>query len=146
MPRRFRPGRQPWVTRVADPITGWEAEADDARSWWNEEWARFPTILLNEDGAPNYWSVPAETGVFNEDWATGQSLARETVAQMQRFPEGSTALRKILRAMDHDSTIAQGFLTRIEDMLTRPSVYLESLEPGAVAAKLRGEASGERLA
>ncbi len=129
---------------MSDTKDDWGDKAEDLRDWWNDEWARFPTIGLKDDGTPDYWAVPEDTGIFNEDWNTGQGLARDTVAQMQRFPEGSTALRKILRALDHNSTIAQGFLTRIEDMLTRPSVYLESLEPGAVAAKLRGESPAER--
>jgi hypothetical protein len=30
-------------------------------------------------------------------------------------------------------------MTRIEDMLTRPEIYLESLEPGSVQRKLRGK-------
>jgi hypothetical protein len=34
--------------------------------------------------------------------------------------------------------VAQGFFNRLEDMLTKPEVYLESLEPGSVQAKLRG--------
>ena len=42
--------------------------------------------------------------------------------------------------MDFNSTIAQGFLNRIEDMLTNPDLYLESLEPGAVRAKLERSA------
>ena len=117
----------------------WEQAADDARSWWDDEWAKFPTIQVDEDGTPNYWAVSEDSGVYSDDWQIGQGLARDTVAQMQRFPEGSTALRRILRAMDFNSTIGQGFLTRIEDMLTRPEVYLENLEPGSVQAKLRGE-------
>ncbi len=44
-----------------------------------------------------------------------------------------------MREIDFDSTVAQGFLTRIEDMLANPAVYLESLEPGSVQRKLRGE-------
>ena len=37
------------------------------------------------------------------------------------------------------ATVAQGFLTRIEDMLTRPKLYLASLEPGAVRRALGEE-------
>lgn len=117
-----------------------EEAASDARSWWDEEWGKFPTCGLDDDGTPNFWSVPEDSGVYSEDWKTGQGLARDTVAQMQNFPEGSTALRRILGAMDFNSNIGQGFLTRIEDMLTRPEIYLENLEPGSVQAKLRGEA------
>jgi hypothetical protein len=65
-------------------------------------------------------------------------MARDTVAQMQRFPEGSSVLRRIIRDIDLNSSAGQGFVNRLEDMLTRPDVYLESLEPGAVRAKLRG--------
>ncbi len=57
---------------------------------------------------------------------------------MQRFPEGGSVLRRIMRDIDHDSIAAQGFFNRLEDMLSRPDVYLESLEPGSVQAKLRG--------
>lgn len=112
-----------------------EANAD----WWTEEWLKFPTISLDSEGQWHYWDVPADSGVYGDDWALGESLARDTVAQMQRFEAGSSALRRIMREMDYDSTVAQGFVTRIEDMLTRPEVYLDSLEPGAVQAKLRGE-------
>ncbi len=35
--------------------------------------------------------------------------------------------------------LAARFVTRIEDMLTRPEVYLDSLEPGSVQRKMRGE-------
>jgi hypothetical protein len=44
-----------------------------------------------------------------------------------------------MREIDLESTVGQGFMTRIEDMLTHPDVYLESLEPGSVQRKLRGE-------
>lgn len=117
-----------------------KAHADEA--WWNEQWLTFPTVGRDDDGAWFYWGVPEDTGVHSEDWTLGEGLARDTVAQMQRFPAGSSVLRRIMREIDHDSTIAQGFLTRIEDMLTRPEVYLESLEPGAVRAKLRAGKSG----
>ena len=126
---------------MSDPIDEWTAAAADARSWWNQEWARFPTIALDDDGMPNYWSVSPDTGVYGDDWNTGQALARDTVAQMQRFSEGSAAFRRIVRAMDLSSTVAQGFLTRIEDMLTHPDIYLDSLEPGALEAKMRGPAT-----
>ena len=68
----------------------------------------------------------------------GEALGRETGAQMQRFPEGGPVLRRIMRELDRDSSVAQGFFNRLEDMLTRPDVYLDSLEPGSVQAKLRG--------
>ncbi len=116
-----------------------EEKAEASADWWTEEWLKFPTISLDSEGQWHYWDVPADSGVYSDDWQLGESLARDTVAQMQRFEAGSSALRRIMREMDYDSTIAQGFVTRIEDMLTRPEVYLESLEPGAVQAKLRGE-------
>ena len=106
--------------------------------WWREEWLKFPTVSLDEDGNWQYWNVPADTGVYSQDRALGEALARDTVAQMQRFPEGSSVLRRIIRDIDHNSIAAQGFVTRIEDMLTHPDIYLESLEPGSVRAKLRG--------
>ena len=116
-----------------------EEKAEASADWWTEEWLKFPTISLDAEGQWHYWDVPADSGVYGDDWELGESLARDTVAQMQRFEAGSSALRRIMREMDFDSTVAQGFVTRIEDMLTRPEVYLESLEPGAVQAKLRGE-------
>jgi len=81
--------------------------------------------------------VPADSGVYSKDWAIGEALARDTVAHMQAFHSGASVLRRIMREMEFESTVAQGFLTRIEDMLTKPAVYLESLEPGSVRAKLR---------
>ena len=115
-----------------------EKNAKADAEWWQEAWLKFPTVSLNEDGTWRYWDVPADDGVYSEGRSLGESLARDTVAQMQRFPEGSSVLRRILREIDHDSIAAQGFLNRLEDMLTRPDIYLDSLEPGAVQAKLRG--------
>ena len=116
-------------------VQGAEASAE----WWNQEWLKFPTISLDDEGQWHYWDVAEDTGLYSEDWALGEGLARDTVAQMQRFPDGSSALRRIMREIDFNSTVAQGFLTRIEDMLTNPQVYLDSLEPGSVQRKLRGE-------
>ena len=114
-------------------------EAEASAKWWTGEWLKFPTIVLDEAGQWHYWNVPDDSGVYSDDWQVGEALARDTVQQMQRFPAGSSALRRIFREIDFNSTIGQGFVTRIEDMLTRPEIYLESLEPGAVQAKLRGE-------
>ena len=120
-------------------VVGAEAvEAAEANAeWWTSEWLKFPTVSLDEDGRWRYWDVPADTGVYNDDWRIGEGLARDTVAQMQRFMAGSSALRRILREIDFDSTVGQGFITRIEDMLSNPDLYLESLEPGSVRDKLR---------
>ncbi len=115
-----------------------EKKAKADAEWWQEAWLKFPTVSLDEDGTWRYWDVPADDGVYSEGRSLGEALARDTVAQMQRFPEGSSVLRRIMRDIDHDSIAAQGFLNRLEDMLTRPDIYLDSLEPGAVRAKLRG--------
>lgn len=112
-------------------------EAQANAEWWNEEWLKFPTISLDPDGQWRYWDVPADSGVYSDDWQVGESLARDTVAQMQHFMAGSSALRRIFREIDLDSTVGQGFVTRIEDMLANPDLYLESLEPGSVRGKLR---------
>lgn len=115
-----------------------EAVAKADAQWWQEEWLKFPTVSLDEDGIWHYWSVPADAGIYSDDRKLGEALARDTVAQMQRFPEGGSVLRRIMRDIDHNSISAQGFFDRLEDMLTRPDIYLESLEPGSVRAKLRG--------
>jgi hypothetical protein len=112
-------------------------EAEANAEWWNREWLKFPTISLDEDGHWHYWDVPADSGVYSDDWRVGEGMARDTVAQMQRFMAGSSALRRIMHEIDFNSTVAQGFLTRIEDMLANPDLYLESLEPGSVQAKLK---------
>ena len=112
------------------------AEAD--AKWWKEEWLKFPTVSLDDEGKWHYWDVTEGSRVYSDDRALGEALARDTVAQMQRFPEGGPVLRRIMREIDHDSIVAQGFFNRLEDMLTRPDVYLDSLEPGSVQAKLRG--------
>ena len=112
------------------------AEAD--AKWWNEEWLKFPTVSLDDEGKWHYWDVTEDSRVYSDDRARGEALARDTVAQMQRFPEGGSVLRRIMREIDHDSIVAQGFFNRLEDMLIKPEVYLESLEPGSVQAKLRG--------
>lgn len=115
-----------------------EAVTEANEKWWQEEWLKFPTVSQDDEGNWQYWDVPVDTGVYGDDRTLGEALARDTVAQMQRFPEGSSVLRRIIRDIDLNSIAAQGFVNRIEDMLTRPDVYLESLEPGAVRAKLRG--------
>lgn len=107
---------------------------------WNAEWLKFPTVSQDREGAWHYWDAPADTGVYHDDWAVGEALARDTVAHMQAFQSGSSVLRRIMREIDFDSTVAQGFLTRLEDMLSNPGVYLESLAPGSVRAKLRAAA------
>jgi len=112
-------------------------EAQANAEWWNEEWLKFPTISLDPDGQWHYWDAPADSGVYSDDWQVGEGLARDTVAQMQRFMAGTSALRRIFREIDLDSTVGQGFVTRIEDMLANPSLYLDSLEPGSVRSKLR---------
>lgn len=112
-----------------------EASAD----WWTEQWLLFPTVSLDEEGQWHYWDVPEDSGVYADDWRVGEGLARDTVAQMQKFEAGSSVLRRIMREIDLESTVGQGFVTRIEDMLTRPEVYLDSLEPGSVQRKMRGE-------
>ncbi len=111
------------------------AEAD--AKWWNEEWLKFPTVSLDDEGKWHYWDVTGGSYVYSDDRALGEALARDTVAQMQRFPEGSSVLRRIMREIDHNSIVAQGFFNRLEDMLSKPAVYLDSLEPGSVQAKLR---------
>lgn len=112
-------------------------EAQANAEWWNEEWLKFPTISLDANGQWHYWDVPADSGVYSDDWQVGEGLARDTVVQMQRFMAGSSALRRIFREIDLNSTVGQGFVTRIEDMLANPSLYLDSLEPGSVRNKLR---------
>ena len=131
------------ATHAAGKAEEWveaaEQTAEANADWWQGEWLKFPTISLDTEGQWHYWDVAEDSGVYSEDWRRGEALARDTVAQMQRFESGSSALRRILREIDFESTVAQGFMTRIEDMLTRPEVYLESLEPGAVQAKLHGD-------
>ncbi len=117
-------------------------DAEDAveadANWWNEEWLKFPTVSLDEEGKLHYWDVTGGSRIYSDDRALDEALARDTVAQMQRFPEGSPVLRRLMREIDHNSIVAQGFFNRLEDMLTTPEVYLDSLEPGSVQAKLRG--------
>jgi hypothetical protein len=98
-------------------------EAARAERWWVEEWSKFPTYSLDTEGTPQYWSVPEDTGVYQDDWPLGEKLAEDTIRQMRCFPEGSTILRHILREMDQTSTIAQGFLNRLEDILISPELY-----------------------
>ena len=117
--------------------------AEENAEWWNQEWLKFPTISRDGDGRWRYWDVPRDSGVYAEDWRVGEGLARDTVAQMQRFMAGSSALRRILREIDLDSNVGQGFVTRLEDMLAKPDIYLASLEPGSVQAKLKALAAKE---
>ena len=96
-------------------------------------------MSTDAEGLWRYWDVPDDMGIYADDWRKGEVLARDTVAHMQAFDAGGSVLRRIMREIDLESTVGQGFITRIEDMLTRPEVYLESLEPGSVQRKLRGE-------
>ena len=114
-------------------------DAEESSEWWNAEWLKFPTVSLDDQGEWHYWNVAEDSGVYKDDWRLGEVLAPDTVAQMQRFEAGSSVLRRIMREIDHDSTVAQGFFTRIEDMLTRPQLYLASLEPGSVQEMLGEE-------
>ena len=102
-------------------------EAARASAWWDEEWLRFPTVSKQADGTWRYWNVPADSGVYQDDWPLGGRLARETVAQMRRFPEGSTVFRRILKEMDPESTVGQGFLTAIEEILCQPAPGLQAV-------------------
>ncbi len=113
--------------------------AEESADWWNEQWLKFPTVSTDAEGLWRYWDVPDDMGIYADDWRKGEVLARDTVAHMQAFDAGGSVLRRIMREIDLESTVGQGFITRIEDMLTRPEVYLESLEPGSVQRKLRGE-------
>lgn len=115
------------------------AEAEDNAEWWTRQWLEFPTISLDDDGGWHYWDVPDDSGIYSDDWRVGEGFARDTVRHMQEFQSGTSALRRILREIDADSTVGQGFITRIEDMLANPSLYLDSLEPGSVRAKLRAK-------
>ena len=121
-----------------DPTEATQA-AEESADWWNEQWLKFPTVSSDAEGLWRYWDVPEDMGIYADDWRKGEVLARDTVAQMQAFDAGSSVLRRIMREIDLESTVGQGFMTRIEDMLTHPEVYLESLEPGSVQRKLRGE-------
>jgi len=94
-------------------------EAARASAWWDAEWLKFPTVSKDTVGAWRYWDVPADSGVYEDDWPLGERLARETIAQMRAFPEGSTVLRRILREMDPETTIGQGFMTALEETLCR---------------------------
>jgi len=94
-------------------------EAARASAWWDAEWLKFPTVSKDDAGGWCYWNVPADSGVYEDDWPLGERLARETIAQMRAFPEGSTVLRRILREMDPETTIGQGFMTALEETLCR---------------------------
>ena len=117
------------------------AETEESTEAWNQEWLKFPTVSRDAEGGWHYWDVAEDTGVYSHDWTVGEGLARDTVRHMQEFHSGSTVLRRICREMDFDSVVGQGFMTRLEDMLTNPGLYLESLEPGSVRAKLRAAAN-----
>lgn len=94
------------------------AEARKDQAWWERQWSRFPTFGRTPDGQPCFWQVPPDSGCYQDDWPLGERLARETVAQMRRFPEGSAVLRRILRDLNYNSTVGQGFLSALEEMLT----------------------------
>lgn len=134
------PKRESRPEEAIERIEELTERAEENEAWWNEQWLRFPTVSRDEEGVWHYWSVPGDTGVYSDDWTVGEGLARDTVAHMQRFRSGGSVLRRIMREIDFDSTVAQGFLNRIEDMLSDPDLYLASLEPGSVRRKLKAAA------
>jgi hypothetical protein len=93
------------------------------QSRWHDQWLGFPTVTERPDGGLEFWDVSPDTGVYQDDWPRGERLARETIAHMRRFPEGASVLRRILSRLDHDSTVAQGFINRLEEALARPDLY-----------------------
>lgn len=99
-----------------------------ASDWWDSEWLKFPTVSRDAEGGWHYWDVPADTGVYEDDWPLGERLARGTIAQMRRFPEGSTVLRRIIREMDPETTVGQGFLTAVEETLCRGEIAVPRAE------------------
>lgn len=106
-----------------------QAQAEEAARHWQQQWLEFPTVCLDDDGIWHYWDVNPDSGVYEDDWPRGDRMARATIRQMQRFPEGASVLRRILREIDLESTVAQGFLNRIEDSLAYPREFLpESLD------------------
>src|SRR3546814_12987320 len=107
-----------------------------ASTWWEEEWLKFPSVSKQPDGSWRYWCVPADSGVYQDDWPLGERLARETVAQMRRFPEGSTVLRRILRELDPESTVGQGSLPAIEEMLCQSGPRVQPPLPPVVPLAL----------
>lgn len=98
----------------------------------------FPTVGVRDDGWRSYWNVPADTGSRERDWATGERLARETVARMQREPEKAWVLRRVLRELDYDSGVGQGFLSWIEDRLAWPEGASGNAGPAAVLPRAEG--------
>ena len=48
-----------------------EASAD----WWTEEWLKFPTVSLDDEGQWHYWDVPVDHGVYADDWRKGVSIS-----------------------------------------------------------------------
>lgn len=102
-------------------------EAEQAEDWWEAQWLKFPTVTRDAEGAWHYWTVPDDSGVYEDDWPLGGRLARETVAHMRSFPEGSTVLRRILREMDPESTVGQGFLTALEEILCTSQPPLQAV-------------------
>jgi hypothetical protein len=97
-------------------------EVRRSQCWWRQQWLAFPTVSEHGDGL-EFWDVPSDTGVYQDDWPRGERLARETIAQMRRFPEGASVLRRIVARLDPDSTVAQGFLNHLEEVLARPELY-----------------------
>src|SRR3546814_9397015 len=67
-----------------------------ASTWWEEEWLKFPSVSKQPDGSWRYWCVPADSGVYQDDWPLGERLARETVAQM-RSEEHTSELQSLMR-------------------------------------------------
>lgn len=110
-----RPAQTPDAMPPTPPFDG----PGQRQRWWRAQWLAFPTVERRDDGF-EFWAVEPDTGVYQDDWPRGERLARDTISHMQDFPEGSSVLRRILRDMDPDSTVAQGFINHLEEVLTHP--------------------------
>ena len=77
-------------------------EAEANAEWWNQEWLKFPTISLDDDGHWHYWDVPADTGVgFAPSFRFGKldSLStkeqRSACAALQVVPPRGKSFRQV---------------------------------------------------
>ncbi len=88
-----------------------------AASGWARILDQLPTVAEGSDGHWHYWEVDDDCGCPVTDLERGEQLGRETVAVLRAHPEGACVLRRILRDIDLDSQVAQGFLSALEAAL-----------------------------
>ncbi len=53
-----------------------EITAESDAKWRNQEWLKFPTVSLDDEGNWHYWDVTEGSRICSDDRSVGEALAR----------------------------------------------------------------------